>query len=480
MISRAAIGAVATGTAAFAISSTAHAHAFAARYDLPIPLNLYLWGAGGAVVLSFAILALSKGPSTTSADTADRSLATFWIPRRLVGFLDYALGLLGVMMFATILVAGYFGQQSPLKNIGPVTVWVIWWVGFVYCVALVGNLWPTLNPWRQLARLAASFWSISPPFSLKDSWLALPLFLLFAWTELVWPHSEQPAQLATVILVYSLICWTGMALFGRETWLRHGEIFSIFFSVIGRFSPLVLQSRSGRTNLVFRPWAAGLLTEKPMSPAMTVFIITMLATVTFDGFLETPAWHDLKAFAFSIEGLAPIWFWLRDLTGDHHAAFQTMGLIAFPAFFYFAFRLTCYAMRRLGRSGSGSLSGWFVLSLVPIAIAYHFSHYLSYLLIAGQMIIPAISDPLGLGWNLFGTTDYRIDIAIINAKTVWYVSVVAIVTGHVIAVYLAHVMAARLFASAKHLVLSQIPMLMLMIGYTVISLWILAQPIVEG
>jgi hypothetical protein len=119
------------------------------------------------------------------------------------------------------------------------------------------------------------------------------------------------------------------------------------------------------------------------------------------------------------------------------------------------------------------------LSLVPIALAYHLAHYLSYLAIVGQYIIPIVSDPFGLGWNLFGTRLYVVDISVVNARMVWYTSVIAIVAGHIIAVWLAHVMALRTFASNRTALLSQIPMLLLMVGYTMLSLWILAQPVVE-
>jgi len=120
----------------------------------------------------------------------------------------------------------------------------------------------------------------------------------------------------------------------------------------------------------------------------------------------------------------------------------------------------------------------YVLSLVPIAIAYHLAHYLSYLLIAGQLIIPVMSDPLGQGWNLFGTTGYRVDISVIEADDVWYLSVFAIVIGHIAAVCVGHATALRREASARSAVLIQLPMVVLMIAYTMISLWILSQPIV--
>ena len=128
----------------------------------------------------------------------------------------------------------------------------------------------------------------------------------------------------------------------------------------------------------------------------------------------------------------------------------------------------------------GEIAGLFVLSLVPIAIAYHLAHYLSYLLVAGQLVIPIASDPFGLGWNLFASAGYKTDIAIIGAKTVWYTAVIAIVLGHVFAVWVAHIVALQVFDGARRALQSQYPFLVLMVLYTMVSLWILAQPIVAN
>ena len=136
-------------------------------------------------------------------------------------------------------------------------------------------------------------------------------------------------------------------------------------------------------------------------------------------------------------------------------------------------------MARIERSNVEYLGGMFVLSLVPIAIAYHIAHYFSLLMVAGQFIIPLVSDPFGYGWDLFDTMLYRIDIGIVDAKFIWYLSVTAIVTGHIVAVWVGHVTAYALFRDASIARRSQYPMLVLMVGYTMLSLWILAQPIVE-
>ena len=66
-----------------------------------------------------------------------------------------------------------------------------------------------------------------------------------------------------------------------------------------------------------------------------------------------------------------------------------------------------------------------------------------------------------------------------DAKLIWYLAVSALVTGHIIAVWIAHVTAFEVCNNVRAARRSQYPMLALMIGYTTLSLWIIAQPIVE-
>ena len=121
----------------------------------------------------------------------------------------------------------------------------------------------------------------------------------------------------------------------------------------------------------------------------------------------------------------------------------------------------------------------FALTLVPIAFVYNFAHNYSYLMIQSQGLIPLLADPLGRGWHLVPTQGYQVSFALAQASTVWYAQVILIVVGHVIAVYLAHLRAGERFKTARNALLSQYPMLLLMVGYTMTSLWILAQPITE-
>jgi len=165
--------------------------------------------------------------------------------------------------------------------------------------------------------------------------------------------------------------------------------------------------------------------------------------------------------------------------------FDAIALLSFPIIFIltYGFFIWLGAFMDEETERTLELARVFIFSIVPISIAYHLSHYLSLLAIEGQLAIRLISDPFGFGWNLFNTSAYQTDITIINAKFVWYFSAILIVIGHIVAVYIAHIEALRIYADRSQgkygILISQIPMIVLMIGYTMLSLWIIAQPIVS-
>ena len=449
-----------------------YAHGFGQRYDLPLPLWLYLLGAGLTVALSFAFLALWRRDDAGPPDRGDyaRPLLRHIPGARAIAF---ALRLLVLALYLLVIVAGLVGVQNPVKNIAPAMVWAIWWVGMAYVSALLGDLWALVNPLDSVARAAAHLaprWRAPLAWpSWLDGWPATMLFFCFIWMELNWEGSEQPASLAWSMLLYSACTWAGMALFGRAAWLRHAEVFHVVFGLLARFAPFTVRDGA----LYVRPYAAGLLTTQPVRPACLVLVILMLASVSFDGMMETQTWYDVVDAVLAVAPGTLGWI-------------TTAALLLMPALFLLLFLLFCALIARCGASdGQPALplprvAGHFVLTLVPIAIAYHFAHYLSFLAMAGQYLIPLASDPLGLGWDLFGTQLYFIRLGIVDAKVVWYVSLFAIIAGHVAAVWLAHVCALRLYASRRAALRSQYPMLALMIAYTLLSLWIIAQPIVGG
>ena len=209
-------------------------------------------------------------------------------------------------------------------------------------------------------------------------------------------------------------------------------------------------------------------------------MVLILSTLTFDGLKETPFWSKMLEWVVLIPTMSSLLRELHYLGFDPRIVLETFLLGLFPVFctaIYFLFSWFG-AIVSGSQISSVNFAGLFVFSLVPIAIAYHLAHYFSYLLIAGQLVIPLSSDPLGIGWNLFGTSGYKVDISILDAKSIWYITVFSIVIGHIFAVGVAHFTALRVFNSAKMVLRSQFPILFLMIVYTVLSLWILSQPIV--
>ena len=458
--------------AALLLPSAAEAHAFAQRYDLPLPLWHYLTGAGAAVAFSFLVAALflRGGPPLRQARVA---LPPAWLAGGTA-----LLRAAGVAAFLLLLAAGFFGEQGDWdSNILPVTVWIVWWVGLVFVCAAIGDLWALLDPWRTLAKLCARDHGPRAWPKRVREWPAVALFFAFAWCELAWTENAMPQKLATLILVYSALTWTGMALFGVETWRAKADPFARFFALFARFAPLAFEDGK----LALRPFGAGLAHQAMPSPAECGFVMLMLATVAFDGIGETPLWESIVGQAMQILYGAGI----IQLIGYSWAAslVKTLGLIATPLLFTAAYLAVCLLVARLAGDSVGRTARRYVLSLVPIAIGYHLAHYLSYLLLQGQMIWPLLSDPLNLGWNLFGGREHQIDIAAVGMGFVWLFALTAIVIGHVAAVALAHGEALRsqaLKGGPPHIaVMSQLPMLIFMVAYTMLSLWILSQPIVE-
>jgi hypothetical protein len=458
-----------------ALGGEARAHALAQRYDLPLPLGYFLVASGAAVVMTFVILALFWRHSDESIEARNDTILRGTVPDLVVTGLQ----LLAVLALILLVTAGLFGNPATFKNITPVAVWVIWWVGFGFLTAFVGNIWPLINPWsstfgffERLTRpwtKGLSFHAHYPRW--LGVWPSCALFLLFAWLELVAPGRDVPRNIAIAILIYSVFTWIGFTIFGRDTWLKCGEVFSIAFGLFGRFAPLDF-THDDRWRVSLRPFAIGLLPRAPLEPSMTAFSLLMLGTVTVDGIMETPLWAVAVERIFAIHGSVDANSWV-------YMAMQTALLIAGPLMLAGLYLVVIALMARISGLEAAKLSGLFVLSLIPIAIAYHLSHYFSLFLVAGQFIIPLASDPFGYGWDLFDTKLYRIDIGIVDAKTIWYLSVIAIVTGHVIAVWIGHVTASSVFRDSRAVGRSQYPMLVLMVCYTMLSLWILAQPIVE-
>lgn len=386
------------------------AHGFGQRYDLPAPLWMYLSGAGAAVGLSFVVMAISLRENASASMSPTFKLSATFVGRWLSHpALLTLMQLISVTIFLLVLATGFFGVQNPLKNFAPTMVWVIWWIGLAFVSALLGDLWAVINPWRALFKWGSALIPDgvqTPPKPYPQrlgAWPGVALFVAFAWLELVSEVGDAPRQMANLIVIYSILTWWGMAIYGCEQWRTHGEAFTVAFSLFARFAPT---GAGPNRTWILRPPAIGLLTEKPIHPSITVFVLLILSTVTFDGFLDTPAWLSILERIAEDSTLRPLLLTLQKSGINLLKTIKTVALVAFPMCFFVAYLFVCWLMARMdGTIPVRRVVGCFGLSLVPIAIAYHIAHYLSYFALAGQQIIALISDPFGVGWDLFGTAN---------------------------------------------------------------------------
>jgi hypothetical protein len=456
-----------------ALASPAQAHGFGQRYDLPLPLSLYITGACAAIVVTFLVVALFVRGAPRAEDYPRLDLNAYGLGR-LCALPGPAFKLCGLAVFIITIIAGFRGQDDPYRNIAPTLVWIIWWVGLAYVCAFVGNLWTLINPWSTIFESVETIYcslTNKPALSLGlrypeklGTWPAFLLLLAFSWIELIYPSPAVPLHIAWLAIGYSALTFLGMFAFGRSVWLQRGEVFSLLFGTFARFAPT--------QQCALRPFGAGLLDSRDVSTSMMAFVLLILSTVLFDGLLGTPEWGSVEV---SVAGTMSV-------LGD--AAFmvvRTAGLVGFWLLFFGAYVAVSALMSAATRPLLSPLEMGrsFAFTLVPIVIGYHLAHYLTFLLIQGQYIIPLASDPFGFGWNLFGTSGYRVDIAIVGARFAWFAAVSAILLGHIAAVYLAHLKAMQTLGGRVPALRSQVPLTALMVAYTFVSLSILAEPIVE-
>jgi len=451
-------------------------HGFGARYDLPISLALYLYAAAGVVVISFVLVVLFAGDQVGAkalqyprrAVPALASIARTPWPR-IIG------GVIGIAGLLAVVITGLFGSSNPLYNPAEYLVWIYFWAGLFIFSGIVGNLWYLVNPWAAVYDMANKLLRLEPIWKLPNVgvWPAAAAYFSFACLELTTGMANRPLLVAILALVYSAVTLAGMILVGRDEWLEHCEAFTVLFGIVGRFGPIEAErDEAGRITSVFlRPWGVGLLKPSATGWDRVVFVILMLSTLAFDGILATPSWQD---FTITLE---PIWL---PMGAFGFFFVKTLGLVSLSVAFLLVFITFMELVVLLGRRSvdlKATVSA-FALTLVPIALVYNAAHNYSYVVVQSQGLIPLLNDPLQRGWHLFpAVAGFTPSFALAQASTVWYAQVVLIVIGHVIAVYLAHLRAGERFRTAQRALLSQYPMLLLMVMYTTTSLWILAQPI---
>lgn len=511
------IGAIlALAVVAFVFAPSAEAHGFGERYDLPLPLSLFVVAGAAAVVLSFLVVSIFLRGETTHHEYPRYNLLRTPIIGRLLPSpaVTVPLQLLSVWLTVYVILGGLFGTERAALNPAPAAIYVAFWVGLSFFTALFGNLWALVNPWKVAWSFAESVTAaLAPGQTLSrhlpypqrwGPWPAVLVFAGFAVLETVIAGAAGPRALGWILVGYTAYNFAGMYLFGRNPWLRNAEGFTVVYGFMSRFSITEVRTPTSRCldcstdgrcsagerdcvdcyecygaadseerEFNLRPFCVGLNRLGIVTTTVVCHVILLLSTVSFDGLSATPEW-----VIFSTQFLLQF-----PKYGGYLA--NLVGVVGLPIVFGVLYVGTCRMMDILAGSRAadspdiGSLARAFAFSLLPIALAYHYAHFLGFLLINGQRFIVLASDPFGWSWNLFGTADAIINIGILSPIFIWYFSISAIVVGHIAGVYLAHVQAVRLYPDRRAALVSQVPMLVLMVCYTCVSLWIISRPIAE-
>jgi hypothetical protein len=202
-----------------------------------------------------------------------------------------------------------------------------------------------------------------------------------------------------------------------------------------------------------------------------VFVLMLLASISFDGILSTPQWGRFERRTITFANL------------HEQYLLRTIAFLILVLALYALFSLFALAVSRAGggRLGVGETLSRLMPSLVPIAFGYLLAHYLQYVLINGQLILPLLGAPGGAGTNLHlpypFNDSYEIHTKFLPNSFYWYVDVVVIVAVHIGAVVLAHRSLARVEASEQQARRAEYPWIIAMVAYTSLSLWLLAQPL---
>jgi hypothetical protein len=425
------------------------AHGVGSREDLPIPLSYALVGAAVALLVSFLALGLLwREPRLRSAT------AGWPLPERLQRVLDSralrgVLLALGLVATAYVGIAAFLGRDDALNPTAG-TVFVLFWVGVPLLSVLLGPVWRLVSPARGLHVLLSRALGTRPaegiaPYPRRlGYWPAAFVLLVFTWLELVYPENTTLRTLRTSIVAYLALDLLAATYWGSR-WFSRGDGFEVLSGLLGRLSPL---GRRGDGRLVLRDPLSG-IAGTPVRPGLFAVVGTILGSTLYDSFSSSPWW----VVRLQESSLDP------QLLG-------TLALVAAVVVVTLLFVVAATLSGRPAGLSTAESAGSYAHTLVPIAAGYLVAHYWSLLVLIGQQTVIQLSDPLGNGSNWLGTGDRAIDSTLAGPTLVAVLQVVAVVVGHVLGVVLAHDRAVQLLPRRVALV-GQLPMLILMIVYTV-------------
>lgn len=432
------------------------AHGVGGAQDLPIPAEFAIGGSGAALVVSFVVLIFAWRKPRFHADSGGRP-----VPAPLARLIDSStteavLRILGFTFFGYVAWAAILGPDLLINpTFGVVYVWL--WVGLVPASLALGPIWKVLSPARTLHLLLVKATGARPGDGRIDLprwvgyWPAASGLLAFVWLELVYPDSSYLTPVQLWFAVYFTTLLLGAAVFG-DRWFSRADPFEVYSTLIGH---LAVIGRRGDGVLVFRSPLATLEGIRPR-PGLVTVIAVLLGSTAFDSFSASNAWLRYT----QTTDLNTTWL-------------STVLLLAFCALVAVTFSAATALTGVQEGTRRRDLPRLFGHSVVPIIVGYMIAHYASLLVEIGQLTLIQLSDPMATGANLLGTADWQTRYILSNnPTTLAVIKVLAVLTGHVLGVVAAHDRAIKLLP-ARHQLTGQLPLLFVMVVYTVGGLYLL-------
>ena len=432
------------------------AHGIGGAKDLPIPAEYAMAGAGAALAVSFIVLALAWRKPRFDAATQGRP-----VPAWLASLVDspafaIVLRVLGFAFFAYVVWAAVAGPDLLLNPTFGV-VYVLLWVGLVPMSLLFGPFYKAVSPMRTIHLAFTKLTGGRPEEGIAKLpawvgvWPAALGLLAVVWLELVYPGSTYLSPVRLWFAAYIAIAIVGAAVFGSE-WLEKADPFEVYSTLVGHLSVF---GRTADGTLVLRS-PLGNLDGVPPWPGLVGVVSVLFGSTAFDSFKDSNEW---LRFTQSVSISSTV--------------LDFIALLGFCLVVGISFAVATMLTGVDEGTDRSTLPGLFAHSVVPIIVGYIVAHYLSYFVEVGQQTLVLLSDPLGRGDNLLGTADWQVNYWLSSHPTfLSLLKVLSVVTGHVLGVIAAHDRAVRLLPR-RHQLTGQLPLLFVMVFYTVSGLYLL-------
>lgn len=450
---------LATPTAAYAahLVSFAPAHGVGNRDDLPLPFGVLLGAALLVLLISFGGVAfLWREPRLAGTDGVPLpSWAVRVVDSALVRAILRGLVIALAVWVGIALVLGVDTARNPAANV----VYVWFWVGLAFASMLFGPVWRVLNPLRLLHRGLLRLSHVDPGTSALEYrlglWPAAVGLAAFTWIELVAEENTRLPFLRLVIGLYVTVTILGALLFGR-LWFDRADPFEAWSRLLGTLSPL---GRRADGVWVVRTPLHG-VNEVRGQRGLIPTVSVMLGSTAYDGFSANLSW------ATVVQGSAAPTL-LKTGTFLFFCAVVAATL-------WLAAAVSMALAHRPVRDSVGFASD-LAPSLLPIAGGYVVAHYWSLFVYQGQATLALLSNPFGEGSDLLGLGGLTPNAALIQPTLVAVIQAVAIVLGHLLGVLAAHERAVTVL-DRRTAVVGQVPLMVVMIGYTLGGLTLLFTP----